>query len=214
MNDRDRAVWREEHVVDVREAAHALRTYLEHHDTRALLSAAGGGRGAACEVGAGYGRMTIVLTEFFDKVVGFEREPHFVREASALMPEISFVNIATVSQLPAVDDEFALVMTFTVLQHLSDAAVEKAAAEISRVLRPGGHLLICEETDPAHRDGDLEGRGAMCTIGRPIARYQELFRGMRLLETRPRRIEPTYPRPDVGTYMLFIAAPAASGSGT
>jgi len=147
--------------------------------------------------------MTVLLTEFFDTVVGFEREPHFAADARRLMPDIQFVQISTVVQLPAEDARFDLALTFTVLQHLSEAAVVDAAREIARILRPGGHLLICEETDPTIRDGDMEEGRAMCTIGRPVAAYQALFRGMTLLETRPRRIEPTYPRPDVGTYMLF-----------
>lgn len=205
MTEHDRAVWQMEHVVDVREAAFALRTYREHQDTRALLSriAPPERRGSACEVGAGYGRMTVVLTEFFDTVVGFEREGHFAADARRLMPDIQFVEISTVAQLPSDDERFDLVLTFTVLQHLTDARAADAAREIARILRPGGHLLICEETDPAMRDGDMDEGRAMCTIGRPVEAYAALFPGMTLLETRPRRIEPTYPRPDVGTYMLF-----------
>ena len=85
-----RAVWRQEHVVDVRDAAFSIRTYREQQDVRGLLVSAIGAsrREAACEVGAGYGRMTVVLTEFFDRVEGFERESHFVEEASRLLPEI------------------------------------------------------------------------------------------------------------------------------
>ena len=38
MTNRTRAVWQQEHDVHVREAAHAVRTYRGHQDTRALLS--------------------------------------------------------------------------------------------------------------------------------------------------------------------------------
>jgi SAM-dependent methyltransferase len=200
-----RVVWRQEHVVDVRDAAFAARTYREHQDVRGLLGRVGSprSRGAACEVGAGYGRMTVVLTEFFDEVVGFEREGHFVEEARRLLPAIRFEQVESLTLLPAPDASFDCVLTFTVLQHLTDSVAKGAAAEIVRILRPGGFLLICEETDPAHRDGAVDDPGGMCTIGRPVADYQAAFSGLSLLETRPRRIEPTYVRPDVGTYMLF-----------
>ena len=96
-----------------------------------------------------------------------------------------------------------LALTFTVLQHLTDTVAAAAAGEIVRLVKPGGHVLICEETDPAHRDGAVDDPHGMCTIGRTVAEYQRLFGALDLLDTAPRRIEPTYPRPDVGTYLLF-----------
>jgi SAM-dependent methyltransferase len=205
MTPPDRTVWQQEHVVDVRDAAFAARTYLEHADVRALLTRAlGAGRLRwACEVGSGYGRMSVVLTEFADAVVGLEREPHFVREAAELLPAISFVNVQALTHLPVRTAVVDLVLTFTVLQHLTDPVVEAAAREIVRILKPGGHLLMCEESDPLHRDGAFEDPNGSCTIGRPVSRYESLFASLDLLATQPRRIEPTYPRPDVGTYMLF-----------
>jgi hypothetical protein len=63
--------------------------------------------------------------------------------------------------------------------------------------------VICEETDPAHRAGDVFDPNGMCTIGRSVSSYAEVFSPLELVTTRPRVIEPTYPRADVGTYMLF-----------
>src|SRR6266851_7859793 len=206
MDTNRRAVWQQEHVVDVREAAFAVRTYIEQQDVRAFLSRVAGQRRlpAACEVGAGYGRMTIVLTEFFDEVVGFERERHFVDEATRLLPAIRFEQVDSLARLPASNESFDCVLTFTVLQHLTDPVVHAAASEILRIVRPGGFLLICEETDPSHRSGAVDDTDGMCTIGRTVAEYEALFRPLTLLDTRPRHIEPTYRRPDVGTYMLFL----------
>lgn len=200
-----RAVWSQALVVDVRDAAFAARTYREHADTRALLAAAlGSGRvAAACEVGAGYGRMTVLLTEFADRVLGVEREQHFAAEAAALYPAVTFAQVAALSSLPLQPASVDLLLTFTVLQHLIEPVAAAAASEIVRALRPGGHVLLCEETDPAHRDGAIDDPNGICTIGRPVPHYQELLRPLRLLTTKPRRIEPTYARPDVGTYMLF-----------
>ncbi len=191
--------------MDVRDAAFATRTYLEQRDVRAFLArVTGTGRlRAACDVGSGYGRMSVVLAEFADRVVGIERESHFVSEAARLLPAVDFVHVASLTELPIQTAAVDVILTFTVLQHLIDPVVERTAREILRVLRPGGHLLICEETDPSHRDGAIDDPNGMCTIGRPVSDYQRLFVSLDLLATQPRRIEPTYPRPDVGTYMLF-----------
>jgi SAM-dependent methyltransferase len=203
-----RVIWQQAHVVDVRDAAFAARTYLEQHDLRALLASTTGGHRlpAACEVGCGFGRMTVVLTEFYDAVVGFERERHFVNEAQALWPAIRFEAVDGLTRLPAADHSFDCALTFTVLQHLIDRVAAEAVREISRIVRPGGHVVICEETDAGHRAGDVDDERGTCTIGRTVGQYQSLFRDFELLETKPRRIEPTYPRLDVGSFMMFRKA--------
>ena len=205
VSNTPRVVWQPTHVVDVRDAVFAARTYLEHRDLRALLEGALGDRrlDRACELGSGFGRMTPVLTEFADTVWGFEREPHFVAEAQPLHPKISFHQVSTLESLPAPDASFSLVLTFTVLQHLVDTVLINVATEIHRILKPGGFLVMCEETDTAHIAGAVTDPNAMCTIGRSVSAYEELFPHYRLRFTQPRRIEPTYPRPNAGTYMLF-----------
>ena len=212
MGPGPRVVWQQEHVVDVRDAAFAARTWIEQRDLRIVLAGVLEGRvvDRAAEVGSGFGRMTPVLTEFAASVSGFEREGAFVAEASVLHPAISFAQVDTLARLPAADASLDLVLTFTVLQHLVDAVLAEVAAEIRRVLRPSGVLVLCEETDVSHRSGDVDDPNGMCTIGRSVPTYAELFRPLALVATRPRRVEPTYPRPDVGTYIVF-AGPARSG---
>jgi SAM-dependent methyltransferase len=180
MSSDGRVVWQPHNVVDVRDAVFAARTYLEHRDLRRLLNDTLGGEKLerACEFGVGFGRMVPVLSEFAASVVGFEREPEFVGQARLLFPKLVFQQVDSLERVTAEDNSFDLVLTFTVLQHLIDSVCRSVVAEIRRVLRPGGRLVICEETDPAHISV--------------------------LAETRPRIIEPTYPRPDVGTYMLFV----------
>jgi SAM-dependent methyltransferase len=201
----DHVVWQWEHVVDVRDAAFAIRTYLEQADVRAIVAqiTKGARLGAACEIGAGYGRLVGVLSEFADQVVAVEREPHLAREGARLLPAVRFVQVESLTALPLEAAGFDVVLTFTVLQHLVDPVAQEAAREIGRIMRPGGHLLICEETDPLIRSGDVDDPRGMCTIGRPIPVYQDLFRGFDLVVTKPRRIEPTYPRAAVGDYLLF-----------
>ena len=191
-------------MVDVEGAAFAARTYLEQAEVRRYARMAGEQvvlRDLA-DVGCGFGRLTPVLGEF-GRVVGFEREPEFCSAAAAVWPTIEFRAVRRLSQLPAPSGSFGFALTFTVLQHLPDPLLPDVVAELLRVLRRPGFLLLCEETDPEHQSGDRRDPAARVTVGRPVEVYERALAAMRLVETSPRRIEPTYPRPDVGTYMLF-----------
>lgn len=143
--------------------------------------------------------------------MGFERQPEFVEEARRLHPNIEVRQVSSLSELPETDNSFDVVLTFTVLQHLTDAAVVRAIAEIKRLVRPSGFVLLREETDTSHVAGDLTDEGGRCTIGRSISTYVQLLAPCRLIATSPRRIEPNYPGLDVGTYMLF-QSPRANSS--
>lgn len=200
-----RRPWTVGDVVNADLPAFALRTYLEQSDLRSFLQRANAIRPleSACELGCGYGRMTVVLGEFARQVVGFERQPPFVETARRLHPSFRFSAVEGLHALPAPDRSFDLVLTFTVLQHLTDRTLTAALAEVRRVLRPGGFVLLCEETDPASRFGDPNDESGFCVIGRSARDYGERLAPFRLLASAPRRVEPTYPAKDVGTYLLF-----------
>lgn len=73
-----------------------LRTYYELRGIRDILRRRDGAMGrvpAACEIGCGYGRITPVLGEFADKVVGFEREPELISMAEVVVRDVEFVRL-------------------------------------------------------------------------------------------------------------------------
>ena len=78
-----RHVWNVAEVADAAGPSANLRNYLEQRDVRRCLAAASelGPIRRACDVGCGYGRLTMVLAEVAEKVVGVEREGSFVQEA-------------------------------------------------------------------------------------------------------------------------------------
>ncbi len=197
--------WTLRDVVDVDFPAFALRTYLEQAGVRRFLARASAGRRlrAAAEVGCGYGRLLPVLSEFAERVAGFERQPEFAAEATRLHPTAEISRVTSLANLPARDGSFEFVLTFTVFQHLVDTVAAKVAAEVVRIRAPGGHVLICEETDPEQVSGDVRNESGICTIGRSAGSYARLLAPLRLLESTSRVVEPTYPRADVGTYLLF-----------
>src|SRR5690349_12702517 len=117
----DRMVWTPTEVVDVDGPRAMLRAYLEQRDVRTLLAARHRSRvAAACDVGCGFGRLTSLLGEFADTVVGFEREPGLVAIARHLLPAIDIRAVERLSQLPAEDRAFDIGLVFTVLQHVPE----------------------------------------------------------------------------------------------
>jgi SAM-dependent methyltransferase len=205
----ERLVWTPGEVVDVDGPRAMLRAYLEQRDVRELTAKASAAApiSAACDVGCGFGRVTPVLTEFADRVIGFEREPDLLRVARALQPSVEFRSIDTLSRLPADDGSFTFGLVFTVLQHVPEPEVLAVIDELRRIVTPQGHLLLCEETDATLEAGDRSQAHLGYTCGRPVTTYQSWLAPWKLVATKRRAIEPDYPRPDVGTYMLF-AGPA------
>jgi hypothetical protein len=47
--------------------------------------------------------------------------------------------------------------------------------QIARIVRPGGHLVICEETDVNYRAGDMGDPARTCAIGRSVGQYQKSY---------------------------------------
>ena len=201
----DRKAWTPSDVVDAAGPPALLRNYLEQRDVRSYLQQAAAQTPIrrAYDIGCGFGRLTPVLCEAGADVVGFEREASLVTTAQALLPDLRFELVATLEQLPAASSSAEFVLTFTVLQHLPEAAAHNVIREMLRVLAPAGHALVVEETDPTLEAGDVARADRGYTRGRPVAWYAEALRPLELVATSPRRIEPGYPRTDVGTYMLF-----------
>lgn len=205
MNDEKK--WDFYDVVDVASTNFVVRNYIEQMDVRKYLEYVSKQKKieSACEVGCGYGRITMVLREFASNVKGFEREDFFFNEAKRLIPDIKFIKISSLTKLNAESNEYDFVLTFTVLQHLIDSEVNKVINEIKRITKKGGYILLCEETDSKHVSGDTNNPFGRCTIGRSVETYQNLMAPYKLIKISSRKIEPGYTRKDVGTYMLFLA---------
>ena len=201
----DRHRWTVAEVSDVAGPGALYRNYLEQQDVRRCLRAASEAQPlrSAADVGCGYGRLTMVLTEFAAEVVGFEREAGLLRQARGLMPGIDFREAESLTRLPADASAFEFAMTFTVLQHLRPPEALGVIAELKRVATR--FVLLVEETDAKLVDGDPAAEGTGITVGRDMATYADWMRPWAMTQSFPRRIEPGYPRADVGRYMLFRA---------
>ncbi|SDE20945.1 class I SAM-dependent methyltransferase [Auraticoccus monumenti] len=111
--------------------------------------------GRSLEIGAGTGFFTLNL------MLAGLIEHGTVTDISAGMVEVALANagrlgldvegqVVDAERLPFPDDSFDLVVGHAVIHHLPDVA--SAFAEIARVLRPGGRVVICgEPTRVGHR---------------------------------------------------------------
>ncbi len=122
-----------------------------------ILDAAKLNAGAtAVEIGCGTGALLCNLAQAVGKsgnVIGFEPQKVFVQEARKRLAEANFSSFAEVREGSAenllIEDFVAdACVAQTVLIHLPDAALRKALAEMTRVLKIGGRVVSCDQ------DGD------------------------------------------------------------
>lgn len=138
----------------------------------------------ALEVGCGYGRLAPWIAAETGSYLGVDPDGGAVRRAGTLYPDLDFA-LGRAEALPVRDDTADLVVTWTVLQHVPEATIGEAAAEIRRVLAPDGLVVACERVRPP-ADDHLRPR--------PPGRYAELFDSLEPVESRPRPVEPTWSR--------------------
>ncbi|MGI5239885.1 class I SAM-dependent methyltransferase [Dactylosporangium sp. CA-139066] len=93
----------------------------------------------ALDLGSGTGRFTPLLAEAFGGPVYGVEPSERMREQAAVHPNVQYL-AGSAEAIPLPDRSCDVVVLFLVLHHVADRAA--AAAEISRVLRPGGRLLI------------------------------------------------------------------------
>lgn len=199
----NRQVWTPADVIDADGPELSLRSYLEHRDIRRMLAdIPAERRKRGIEVGCGYGRLIVVLEEFFGEVWGVERETGLLDIARVLAPTIRYANPAALEDLSGVPGTVDFAMTFTVLMHMTDADARKVLDSIKAKAK-GGWILVVERTDQGQVLGDNTSSAEFMDHGRSVATFEEWLKPFKLVKTMPRTVEPTYPRKDNGTYMLF-----------
>ena len=109
---------------------------------RQLVSVAAGG-GRLLEIGCGEGGNLFHLGWRNDMTVGLDYSMAKVAFASGVIPWARFV-CADAVQLPFQSGVFDRVLCRDVLHHLSEAAQDRAVAELFRVCRPGGEVVVIE----------------------------------------------------------------------
>ncbi len=108
------------------------------------------GTGSALDFGCGAGRLTLALADHVERVIGIDVSEGMVAKARALDTtggRCTFL-VNPHDDLAMFDDaEFDLAYSSLVLQHLPPEQARTALREMSRVLRPGGALIVLVATD-------------------------------------------------------------------
>jgi ubiquinone/menaquinone biosynthesis C-methylase UbiE len=112
-------------------------------------------RGVALDAACGTGRHSAYLASLGHTVIGLDSSAAMLEHAREKVPDGEF-HEADLYDLPLPDDHFDLVVCALALVHVPD--LEPVLAELVRVLRPGGDLVISDQ------------RGLIRGVGLPVVK--------------------------------------------
>ena len=102
----------------------------------------------AADIGGGFGRLAIMLTEYADRVTLVDPSTQQLGLSREIFPGDPFQReLAEAAKLPFADASIDLAVLVRVLHHLPDP--DNELAELGRVLRPGGQAIV-EAANSAH----------------------------------------------------------------
>jgi ubiquinone/menaquinone biosynthesis C-methylase UbiE len=97
--------------------------------------------GTALDAACGTGRHTAYLHELGHEVTGVDASPEMLALARERLPDVTF-HQADLHRLPIADDTIDTVVCALALTHVPD--LTPVLTEFTRVLRPGGHLILSD----------------------------------------------------------------------
>ena len=103
------------------------------------------------DAGCGAGRMSRYVAERGCRVEGVDLSSRMVAMARRDHPDLEFA-VGSLADLPYPDDLFAGVLLWYSIIHTPPAGQARIFAEATRVLRPGGHLLVGFQSGEGTRD--------------------------------------------------------------
>ncbi|MER5213017.1 class I SAM-dependent methyltransferase [Streptomyces sp. NPDC002838] len=98
-------------------------------------------KGVALDAACGTGRLSALLAERGHRIIGVDSSPDMLARARERVPAGEF-HLGDLSRLPVSDDAVDLIVCSLALTHVRD--LKPVLAEFARVLRPGGHLVMCD----------------------------------------------------------------------
>ena len=99
------------------------------------------GHGRACDIGCGPAQIARYLKDRGVDAFGLDFSAGMLREARRLNPDLSFIQSSMLALGLASGSMFAIAAFYSII-HIPRGQVVSALAEMRRVLRPGGSLLL------------------------------------------------------------------------
>lgn len=109
------------------------------------------GGGEILDAGCGAGRMSRYIADRGAAVTGVDLSPGMVAMARRDHPDLTFT-VGTLQDLPYRDDTFAGILLWYSTIHATLLEQPPIFADVTRVLRPGGHVLIGFQSGEGDRD--------------------------------------------------------------
>lgn len=114
--------------------------------------------GPSADIGCGSGRDVAWLSEQGFAAIGYEPSAGMRAEAQAAYPNIE-LHATSLPELEGIPDGvFANVLCNAVLMHLPSSALPVALANLARILRPGGRLVISYRNSRTVEEREDDGR--------------------------------------------------------
>ena len=98
--------------------------------------------GRILEVGCGNGKTVLALSKKGFRVTGVDFSRSAIDMCMETMPSAGEFVCASVLNLPFDDSSFDGVVSFHVLEHLTADEMSSAVCELSRIMKPGSHILL------------------------------------------------------------------------
>jgi len=130
-------------------------------------------RGRALDFGCGVGRLSQALAVYFDRVDGVDIAPAMIRQARAFNPygdRCTFHVNARDDLSQFESNQFDLVLSLLVFQHMRADYAKRYLAELVRVLAPGGLLLFQQPTHYSPQPGTMAATTPQHWFWGPIER--------------------------------------------
>jgi SAM-dependent methyltransferase len=151
------------------------------------------------DLGCGTGHVSALVAPFVRRVVGVDASAPMLAAAGDVVPGNVELRQGTLEALPIGDAEVDVALLVLVLHHVPDPA--RALAEASRVLRPGGRLIVVDML-PHDRD-DYRQRMGHVWLGFADAQMTKLLQAARFGAVR---VLPLTPESAAEGPPLFLAA--------
>ena len=153
------------------------------------------GLGPVCDLGCGPGHVARYLHERGVPVIGIDLSPVMVEQARRLNPGIEFRQ-GNMLSLDVEDGAWGGIVAFYSIIHLSRSEIAAALAEMKRVLRPGGLLLLAFHVgdETLHLD---EWWGQPVSVDFHFFRPEEMADSLRTVGFEVEEIVEREPYPDV-----------------